>query len=110
MTLIDKYIRYANVARLTILTHLYTGYARITQGDLEENTRLLKKGFDFNKPIEELFDHIHDAIDYTVDGSTPRLCKPSSLYNECRMRDYDKTLAPRPTDFPDGDGINTTRW
>ena len=39
----DKYIDYANVKILIVLTHLYTGYERIVQGGLEGNGKWLKE-------------------------------------------------------------------
>jgi len=38
----DKYIGYANVTMLQILTHLYPNYAKITPINLEENDNRMK--------------------------------------------------------------------
>jgi len=38
----DKYIGYANVTMLQMLTHLYTNYAKITPTDLNENDKRMK--------------------------------------------------------------------
>ena len=38
----------------------------------------------------------------------PQFCKPNSLFDDCRMRDYDDLLAWHPTAFTNGDGIKTT--
>ena len=67
----DKYIGYANVTTLEMLTHLYDSYARITQGDLDENDRRMKQAWDPNQPFETLIDQIEDAIDFSAAGNTP---------------------------------------
>ena len=67
----EKYTRYTNVTTPTMLTNLYTGYTRIIQIDLEEKNKLRKKEWYLNHPIEALFEHIEDAIDYAADWSTP---------------------------------------
>ena len=69
--LCDKYIGYANVTTLQMLTHLYNSYARISQFDLEENYKRFKQQWDSNQSFEVLIDQIEDAIDYAASGNTP---------------------------------------
>ena len=66
-----KYIGYANVTTLQMLTHLYISYARISQFNLEENDKRLKQQWDTNQPFKVLIDQIEDAIDYAAAGNTP---------------------------------------
>ena len=56
---------------------------------------------------------IHDSWRQKIlprhpNGFGPRLCDPSSLYKDSRVRDYDNLIVWRPTEFSDGDGIKTT--
>ena len=67
----DKYIDYANVTTLQMLTNLYNYYARISQFDLKENDKRFKQQWDPNQPFEVLIDQIKDAIDYAVARNTP---------------------------------------
>ena len=67
----DKYIGYANVTTLQMLTHLHNSYARISQFELEENDKRFKQQWDPNQPFEVIIDQIEDAIDYAAAGNTP---------------------------------------
>jgi hypothetical protein len=67
----DKYIGYANVTTLQMITHLYTSYAKISESDLEENDARMKADYDVNQPIEVLIDQIDDAVDMAAAGKTP---------------------------------------
>ena len=67
----DKYIGYANVTTLQMLTHLYNSYARISQFDLKENYKRFKQQWDPNQPSEVLIDQIEDSFDYAAAGNTP---------------------------------------
>ena len=71
LSLHDKYISYANVTTLQMLTHLYNNHARITQGYLEENDNRMKQSWDPNQPFEVLIDQTKDAINYTAAGNNP---------------------------------------
>lgn len=79
----DKYIGYANVSTLDMLSHLYDTYARITQGALEENDQRLKQDWDPNQPFEVLIDQIEDAVDFAAAGKTPYTTEQivNSAYN-----------------------------
>ena len=66
-----RYIGYANVTTLQILTHLYSTYAHINTGDLEANTARMKERYDVNFPIENFFDQIEDAMEYAAAGNAP---------------------------------------
>jgi hypothetical protein len=67
----DKYIGYANVTTLDILSHLYQTYARITQGELEENDTKMKQQWDPNQPFEILVDQIEDGVAFAAAGNMP---------------------------------------
>ena len=54
----DKYIGYANVTTLQMLTHLYNSYDRISLFDLEENDKRFKQQWDPNQPFKVLMDQI----------------------------------------------------
>ena len=44
----DKYIGYDNITTLQMLTLLYTVYAKITKGDIEENDKHIHADYDVN--------------------------------------------------------------
>jgi hypothetical protein len=67
----DKYIGYANVTTLMMLKHLYDSYARISEGDLEENDARMKADYDVNQPIEVLIDQIDDTVDMAAAAENP---------------------------------------
>ena len=66
----DKYIGYANVTTLKMLTHLYNSYAIIFQFNLEKNNKQFKQQWYLNQPFKVLIDQIEDAIDYAAAGNT----------------------------------------
>ena len=53
------------------MAHLYLNYAKITPNDLALNDKAMKTPDDPNLPIESLFEHITDAVEYTSSGKTP---------------------------------------
>ena len=65
------YIGYGNVTVLELLTHLYSTYAKISPGDLEENERRMKTPYDANFPIELLFKQVEDSVAYADHGQAP---------------------------------------
>jgi hypothetical protein len=67
----DRFIGYANVTTLQMLTHLYTAYAKISAGDLDDNDAKMKADWDPNQPIEVLIDQIDDAIDMAAAANNP---------------------------------------
>ena len=54
-----------------MLMHLYAAYARISEGDLEENDARMKADYDVNQPIEVLIDQIDDAVDMAAAAENP---------------------------------------
>ena len=67
----DTHVGYANVSTLDLLTHLYTAYAKIMDGDLEENKETMGAAYDVNLPIEKLFKRIEDGVQFAAVGNTP---------------------------------------
>jgi len=67
----DKYIGYANVTTLQMLTHLYANYAKITLTNLEENDKRMKADWNPNQPFKVLIDQIDDGVDYATAGEKP---------------------------------------
>ena len=66
-----KYAGYLNLSTCDILNHLYSGYARISASDLQNNDVALKTAYNPNKPIESLFGQVGNALDYAAVGNTP---------------------------------------
>ena len=66
-----KYVGFANVTTLQIITHLYDTYARITANDLKENDKNLHLAYDSTSPFENLIDQIENAVDFASSGKSP---------------------------------------
>jgi len=62
----NRHIGYANVTTLDLLAHLYRTYAKINTADLEANTTRMKERYDCNLPIENAFDQIEDAVEFSA--------------------------------------------
>ena len=88
----QPYVLYGNVTVLQILTHLYSTYARITPGDLEQNNVLMTKSWDPNLPIEFLFKQIEDATAYADHGGAP--LSPVQVVNKAYTLIYKTGLFP----------------
>ena len=67
----DKYISYANVTTKEMLVHLYLAYAKISDGDLEDNDKRMRADYDVNQPMEVLIEQIDDAVDIAAADKNP---------------------------------------
>ena len=67
----DTHVGYANVTTLQLLTHLYNTYANITDGGLEDNKDVMAAPYDVNLPIEMLYKHIEESVQYAAASNTP---------------------------------------
>ena len=56
---------------LDMLSHSYNTYARITQGELEENDRRMKQDWDPNQPFEVLINQIKYSVAFVAAGDMP---------------------------------------
>lgn len=56
----NRYIGYANIITLKLLSHIYRIYAKINTADLEEYSACMKETYNCNIPIEDTFDQIID--------------------------------------------------
>ena len=65
----DRYVGYANVTTLEMLTHLYTKYARITPNKFQENNKKMKAPWKPNQLFETLVDQVTDGIEYMYAGN-----------------------------------------
>ena len=79
----DKYIGYANIITLQMLTHLYAAYAKITKGDYEENDKRMRADDDVKQPMEVLIEQIDDAVDVAAAADYPYSAEQvvTSAYN-----------------------------
>ena len=59
----EKYIGYANVTTKEMLAHLYLAYAKLSDGNLEDNNKRMRADYDMNQPMEFLIKQINDAVD-----------------------------------------------
>jgi len=69
--LADPHVGYAIVTTLDLLTHLYDTYAKITDGDLEDNKDTMASPYDVNLPIETLYKRIEECVQFAAAGNTP---------------------------------------
>ena len=67
----NKYVGFSNQTFLTMIAHLYLHYAKISPTDLSLNDQAMKKPYDPNLPIENLFEQINDAVEFAAAGKTP---------------------------------------
>ena len=67
----DKYIGYANITTLQMLMHLYSAYAKITEGDIEDNEKCMHADYDVNQLIEVLIEQIDDEVDMAAVADNP---------------------------------------
>ena len=67
----NKYVGFSNQTFLTMMAHLYLHYAKISPSDLTLNNKAMKKAYDPNQPIENLFEQINDAVEYAAAGKNP---------------------------------------
>ena len=67
----DMYTGYTAVSVLTIITHLYTNYGQISDLDLDDNERQMKKRYDPNQPIDTLFKQIETCVEFATTGNSP---------------------------------------
>ena len=67
----NQYTGYTAVSTMQLLTHLYDNYGQITDLDLDENERNMKKKYDPDQPIDVLFHQIKTAEEYTTTGNSP---------------------------------------
>ena len=58
-----KYTGYANITTKEMLAHLYLAYAKIYDGDLEDNDKRMRADYDVNQPMENPYRKIDDAVD-----------------------------------------------
>ena len=59
----NKYIGYANITTLQMLTQIYSTYAKISEGDLEEKYKHMRSDYNVNQPMEVLIEQIDDDVD-----------------------------------------------
>jgi hypothetical protein len=62
----NKFIGFANVSSLDILTHLFNDYGRITTHDLDQNMKTLHKEWAPSNPIEDLFEQIRKCREFAI--------------------------------------------
>jgi hypothetical protein len=62
----NKFIGFANVTTLALLTHLNTDYGTITTDDLDDNMRKLYKEWSPAQPIEDMFEQIRSCRKFAI--------------------------------------------
>ena len=64
-----KLTRYAKVAPLTLLTHLWDTYDKVAIGDLNANEFRMKVQWNPPSPIESLFLQLEDGQEFSKEGN-----------------------------------------
>ena len=67
----DKYIRYANITTKVMLAHLYLDYAKISDGNLEDNDKRMRADYELNQRMEVLIEKIYNAMDIAAAADNP---------------------------------------
>ena len=66
-----RYIGYANITTKEMLAHLYLAYAKISDGELEDNDKRMRADYDMNQPMEVLIEKIDNSVDITAAADNP---------------------------------------
>jgi hypothetical protein len=61
-------VGFTNTTARDMLDHLFLSYGSITAVDLENNWENMRKAWDPQQPVESLFNHIQDYVDYAEAG------------------------------------------
>jgi hypothetical protein len=64
----NKMVGFANTTARDMLGHLFLSYGSSTDVDLEHNWENMHKAWDPRQPVESLFKHIQDCVDYAETG------------------------------------------
>ena len=67
----NQYTGYTAVTTWDIITHLYDTYGQISDLDLDENEKRIKKKYEPDQPIDVLFKQIEEAEEYATTGNSP---------------------------------------
>jgi hypothetical protein len=67
----DPDLGFSNVSPQQMLDHLIQNYGQITHNDLRENLELLKKPWDPDTPIEQVFEHGTFCRKFATEGQDP---------------------------------------
>jgi hypothetical protein len=67
----DNMVGYANISARDMLDHLFETYGNITEVDLEINFEHMRRAWDPQQPVENLFKQIQDCADYSEAGGVP---------------------------------------
>ena len=70
-TLKNAFTDYSGATMLTLLSHMYTHYARIFSTDLAEINRKLQETYNLNEPLESLYTRLNECVDYATLASEP---------------------------------------
>jgi hypothetical protein len=73
-------VGFANTTTRDMLEHLFLSYGSITAVDLEHNWKNMRRAWDPQQPVETLFKHIQDSVDYAEEGGSLSVKRRSSAY------------------------------
>jgi hypothetical protein len=64
----DDLVVFANTTSRYMFVHLFLSYGRITAVDIEQHFENISKAWDPQHPVETLFKHIQDCVDFAEAG------------------------------------------
>jgi hypothetical protein len=64
----DDMVGFASTSAREMIDHLFLSYGSITVVDLEHNFENMRKAWDHQQPVEILFKHIQDCVNYAEAG------------------------------------------
>jgi hypothetical protein len=67
----DNMVSYANISARDMMDHLFDTYGNIAAIDLEINFKHMRRDWDPQQPVENLFKQIQDCADYSEAGGVP---------------------------------------
>jgi hypothetical protein len=74
----DDMVGFANITVREMLDHLFLTYGNITAVDLENNFEQMRKAWDPQQPVENLFKQIQDCADF-LEGVGVLICHPQQI-------------------------------
>jgi hypothetical protein len=95
----DELVGFAITTSRDLFDHLFLSYGSITAVDIEQNFENIRKAWDPEQPVETLFKHIQDCVDFAEAGRVAigaaqklssaysKIFKSGKLNSVCRIRD-----------------------
>jgi hypothetical protein len=95
----DDLVGFANTTSRDMLDNIFLSYGSITAVDIEQNFENMRKAWDPQQPVETLFKHIQECVDFAEAGGVAigaaqklssaysKIFKSGKFNSACRMWD-----------------------